>query len=166
MDKLQLTKDVKNLLTQFCKGNAIGYKYIETLKKNKEFNRFISGQTYKHFFNVGIIEYLRIFYKSLSIDDLTLTVQKDSNGKDELVIVYWEYKYDEYVRYTELLHDIYFLKEDDIHKAIDEILIKSIEAHKKAEAEYALEEEKRKKAAAQYEFELYKKLKKKFEKNK
>lgn len=167
MDRTQLTTDIKNLLTQFCEANAIGYKYIAALKKNKEFSKFISGCTYDGYFNIGggDDENSFRFYKQISIDDITVAVRKDLNDKFNLVVEYQEYEYDEYVTYTEPLHDIYFLnKKDNIHKGIDDILIKSIEAHKIAEAARLVVEENRKKAAADYELKLYKKLKKKFEK--
>lgn len=49
IDKLKLQDSVKDLLTQFCEGNAIGYKYLAILKKKKEFKNFIYGESYKDF---------------------------------------------------------------------------------------------------------------------
>ncbi len=165
MDITQLTTSIKDLLTQFCEANAIGYKYIASLKKNKEFSRFITSDFYKSFFNIGTGENLRSFYKQMSINDIAVAVRKDSNGKYNLVVEHWEYEYDEYVKYQEPLHDIYFLnKKTAIHQGIDNILLDSIKAYKLAEAEYALAEANRKKVATDYELKLYKKLKKKFEK--
>ena len=70
MDRTQLTTDIKNLLTQFCEANVIGHKYIASLRKNKEFNKFISSCTYNGCLSIGTSENLRRFYKQMSIDDI------------------------------------------------------------------------------------------------